>query len=192
MKTRAFSLIELLVVMGILILLMTFAIPAFNSITVGSNLNRAGLMIGDEIALARQEAVSKNRDVQVVLYKLPTGTTSAWRGIRLLRIDQTPAGMVTNAASRLLQIPEGVLISPDAAYSPLLTSAVNDTVTLPGYGTVQCASFRFRANGSLESRISSASNFLTLQSVTATGNPPANYYTIQVNTLTGKLSVFRP
>jgi prepilin-type N-terminal cleavage/methylation domain-containing protein len=64
-----FSLVELLVVIAILVLLATVSLPAFNSITRGSNLQRAGQMIGDQFALARQEAVARNRDVIVQFYE---------------------------------------------------------------------------------------------------------------------------
>ena len=89
---RGFSLVELLTVMCIIIIITAVAIPAFNSITSGSNLNRAGQLISDQISLARQEATSKNRDVQVVFYNLTDGPTQGWRGIKLMRVDQTPTG----------------------------------------------------------------------------------------------------
>lgn len=189
---RGFSLIELLTVVCIIIILMAVALPAFNSITAGSNLNRAGQLVSDQISLARQEATSKNRDVQVVFYNLTDGPTKGWRGIKLMRVDQTPTGATANSASRFFQIPEGVIISSNATYSPLLKAGSTGTTNLPNIGSVQYASFRFRANGSLESGVSSANNFLTLQNVNDKSEPPVNYYTIQVDALTGKVSVYRP
>lgn len=188
----AFSLIELLAVMAVIALVVAVTLPAFTSLASGSNLNRAGRMVGDQIALARQEAVARNRDVQVTFYNLTNGMTKGWRGMRILRIDQTQNGMVTNAASRIVQIPEGIIISPEPAVSPLLTAGSTGTTNLPGYGTVEFSSFRFRANGSLESGFGTSNNSLTLQNANAQGSPPANYYTIQVNPLTGKVSVYRP
>lgn len=189
---RAFSLIELLAVIAIVVLIAVVGLPAFSSITAGSNLNRAGQLIGDQISLARQEAVSRNRDVQVVFYNLTNGVTGGWRGVKLLRVDQTPNGPVTNTASRLQLIPEGIIISANPALSPLLTAGATGTTNLASYGSVQYASFRVRANGSLEGSITSANNFLTLQSANAAGSPPVNYYTVQVDALTGKVSIYRP
>jgi len=195
MKKRgsfAFSLIELLAVMAVVAIIIAISLPAFTSLTSGSNLNRAGQMVGDQIALARQEAVARNRDVQVTFYNLTNGTTKGWRGMRILRVDQTQNGTVTNVATRLVQIPDGIVISADPATSPLLSAGTTGTTNLPGYGTVEYSSFRFRANGSMESGFGATNNSLTLQNASAQGNPPSNYYTIQVNPLTGKVSVYRP
>jgi len=195
MKKRgsfAFSLIELLAVMAVVAIIIAISLPAFTSLTSGSNLNRAGQMVGDQIALARQEAVARNRDVQVTFYNLTNGTTKGWRGMRILRVDQTQNGTVTNVATRLVQIPDGIVISADPATSPLLSAGRTGTTNLPGYGTVEYSSFRFRANGSMESGFGATNNSLTLQNASAQGNPPSNYYTIQVNPLTGKVSVYRP
>lgn len=195
MKKRgsfAFSLIELLAVMAVVAIIIAISLPAFTSLTSGSNLNRAGQMVGDQIALARQEAVARNRDVQVTFYNLTNGATKGWRGMRILRVDQTQNGTVTNVATRLVQIPDGIVISADPATSPLLSAGTTGTTNLPGYGTVEYSSFRFRANGSMESGFGATNNSLTLQNASAQGNPPSNYYTIQVNPLTGKVSVYRP
>jgi hypothetical protein len=91
-----------------------------------------------------------------------------------------------------LQIPEGVVISSNTTVSPMLAVASTGSTNLPGYGNVQFASFRFRPNGSMESGFSSTNNSLTLQNANAVGDPPPNYYTIQVNPLTGKITVYRP
>ena len=186
-----FTLIELLVVIAILGILMTLVIPAITSLSRGSNLNLAGQMIADQLALARQEAVTRNRDIEVRFYQLTSGLSPGWRAIQLLRIEQTPSGPVTVASSRISVIPEGIVMA-DNALSPLISASLRSgTTTLPAYGETAYRAVRFRANGSLETSVGD-NNYITLFNATDSGNPPANYYTIQINSLTGKVSIFRP
>ena len=185
----AFSIVELLVVIAVILLLTSLTIPAFNSIAVGSNLNRSGQLVGDQISLARLTAVTKNREMQVRLFAMTNGMTKGWRGIQVWRIEQTPAGPTNIPSGRLMVFPEGIAVDP--ARSPLLgaDAAVTGTLSLPAYGTLAYCGFRFRATGSTDSSVTASKNYLTLQQV---GTASSNFYTIQVNPITGKTTVFRP
>lgn len=188
---EGFSLIELLTVIAILGILASLIVPAVGSISRGANLNRGGQMISDQLALARQEAVTRNRDVEVRFYQLTNGISTGWRGIQLFRIEQTPTGPVTNASSRISVVPEGIVMASNSL-SPLITSSpASGTVHLPTYGATVFRAFRFRGNGSLETSVGT-NNYVTLYNAIDKASPPANYYTIQINPLTGKASVFRP
>lgn len=190
-NSRGFSLIELLVVMAIMMLLLSLAAPAFTSIAMGSNLNRGGQIVADQIKLARQEAVSKNREVEVWFLNLAEGTTPGWRGMLLVRVEENgtrvPAGRITT-------VPEGILISTNStangSLSPLLMATNSITTNFSTFGNLTYRAFRFRANGSASAL--GTNNFLTLQQAAAPGSPPPNYYTIQVNPVTGKVTTYRP
>ena len=189
-RPMGFSLVELLTVMGIICLLAIFTVPAISSILRGSNLNRAGQMIEDQFSSARQIAVSKNRDIEVRFYYMTNGMFSGWRGLQLWLIEQTPAGPATNMFGRVKVIPDGILMSTNL--SPLITaSPLNSSVTLPSLGPTPYRGFRFRASGSLENSVGDQ-NYVTLVNALDLGSPPKNYYTIQINPLTGKASVYRP
>jgi len=190
--SRAFSLIELLVVMAVIGILLAASMPALTSLTAGSNLNRAGLLVGDQIALARQEAVSKNREVQIVFYNMTNGANPGWRALGILRIEQTSSGKSAKPVSRIIQLPENVIISSSTSLSPMLAAGTTGATNIPTLGNVQYSAIRFRPNGSLVSGFGTANSTLTLQNATAQGEPPPNYYTIQVNPLTGRVSVYRP
>ena len=189
---RGFTLIELLTVMAVLSILIALTVPAVSTAVRGSNLNLAGQMVGDQFSLAWQEAVSKNYDVEVRFYELANGASTGWRGVQLWRIKQTPSGPITSVFSRVVWIPEGIRMTTNSNLSPLITESLRKgSVTLPTYGATPYSGFRFRANGSLESSVGD-NNFVTLVNSIDSGNLPANYYTIQINPLTGKTSVFRP
>ena len=173
----AFTLLEILVVIAIMLVLATLALPAFNSITAGSKLDRAGQMVADQIALAHLSAMTKNRDVQVRVYKTGTGSGAGWRAIQVWGVET--GSNAETPLTRKLSFPDG--ISLDTGHSPLLD---NTRGGVPF--TADCRGFRFRANGAAD--ITYSSNYLTLVQGTATHN----FYTVQVHPLTGKVSIYRP
>jgi len=189
-----FTLLELLVVLAILLVLAAVTLPAINSAMSGTNLSRAGVTVADTVLRARQEAVARSREVQVRFYNFSSAQAQGWRGIQIFRIEQTAAGRSTVAATRIAFLPEGTIISSNSALSPILFAdpSLQGTTNLSGYGTTSYAGFRYRPTGELSGEVNATNNFLTLQNVTARGNPPANYYTLQINPVTGKVTVFRP
>ena len=66
---RAFSLVELLVVIAVIAIVAGFAVPAVTTMLRGSQLTQGSQMVVDQIALARQLALSKNRSIEVRFYK---------------------------------------------------------------------------------------------------------------------------
>jgi len=193
-RAAGFSLVELLVVLAIVAILVVITLPSLSSALTASKLNSASQIVADSIGQARQEAVAKDRDVQVRFYKVATGQLTGWRALQVVRVEQTASGSTLVPVTKVKLLPDGVIISPTAALSALLTadSTISGTVNLPEYGTTSYAGFYFLPSGSIENALSSANNFLTLQSATASGSPPSDYSTLQVNPVTGKVTVYRP
>lgn len=180
-----FSLVEMLVVVAIIITLAVVTVPAFNAIAIGSNINRAGQILSDQVALARLTATTRNRDVEVRIFEIPEASQTAWRGVQLYIVEQTASGPTNIPFGRLVTFPDGIVI--DASRSPLSTGIAGNT-HLPQYGTRDYCGFRFRANGSLGVGASGVDNYLTIIKEGA----PDNFYTIQINPVTGKVSEYRP
>ncbi len=190
-QLHGFSLVEMLVVIGIIAVLTTLGVTAFGTITKGSSMTRAGMMVGEQLGLARQEAATSNRDVEVRFYNVVSGPDAGWTAFQVWKVDQTPTGPVTRAHSGVFHLPLGVVIA-DSALSPLVKNSTRKGAdTLGTQANTPYSAFRFRANGTLERQMS-GDNYLTIVEKTETTQKPINYFTLQIHPLTGKTTAFRP
>jgi uncharacterized protein (TIGR02596 family) len=194
MKDRAFSLVELLVVVAIIAAVSVLAFPAITSVTNGSALTRAGQMVADQFALARQEATGKNRDVQV-RFVWKAGQPDGWRGIQLWAAapnDVTDYRPMT----RIAWLPEGTLISDVSTMSPLIDGPTmpETNAVFPGRGLTKYCGFRFRAGGGTDLSFNTSSNFVTVvhDHDAAATVAPANYAVVQVDPVNGRVRTYRP
>ena len=192
-ERKGFTLVELLVVLAIMGILVGASAWGLVGALSSSNLSNGGQLIANQIALARQEAVTRNQQVEVLFYKLSAGGSATWKAVQVWRIDQNDSGATTYAVTKLALLPDGVMISTDPKLSPLLTAnaSLSGTASLANYGSVPFAGFSFRPNGSTDYSISTANNILTVQNVSG-GPSPKNYFTLQVNPIEGNVSIFRP
>src|SRR5437867_3284281 len=65
---NAFSLLELLVVIAIIAIIGAFAVPATGQLLNGSSMTQAANALTDQTAAARQQALTRNRSVEVRFY----------------------------------------------------------------------------------------------------------------------------
>ena len=117
LKSRAFSLVELLVVIAVIAIVAGYAVPAVTSMLKGSQLTQGSQMVVDQIALARQTALSRNRSVEVRFYKYADPETpgedqkksDTWlmHGIQVFEILDNGAALPLGAVQRL---PTNVII----------------------------------------------------------------------------------
>lgn len=199
---RAFSLVEMLVVIAIMIVLMAVMIPASSSLMGGMNIGRSAGMVTDELNFARQTALARNRDVEVRFYRLGSkmdGNDKQYRAFRSFLIDGVdPAGW--KPLSRIKQLPEPIIITDNPSFTSLLNTGgghsglTASNETLPGVGNTDYVSFLFRANGGTSLKPVTEKWFLTLysQKANAQGELPANYFTAQVDPVTGRTRSYRP
>lgn len=189
---KAFSLIELLIVIAIMAILVSLSVPAMNSIARGSNITRAGQMVGDMVILGRQEAVAKNRDIEVRIIEVSPapGVAGGLVAVQLWELSDASAKPV----SRINRLPEGAAISSNTALSPLLKAdvSVGNTTNFGSLGNRPYLGFKIRANGKLSSSVGMNNNFLTVSATSDASAPPENYYTIRVNPVTGRVNIYRP
>jgi len=214
---RAFSLIEMMVVLGIVGLLLAFAAPNLFSLISSNTLTGEGTVLRNQLTYAQQIAVSKNADVEVRFFKMTdfsaAQTEEAFRGYQLYQYNQEgklePISTffrikapvrVHGGLSTILNPQSGGATTVDRAYgfdSP--RSDRSDAPTGEG-GRLQSTpyvAFRFRPDGSTDLPFRTGNRdtwYITL--VQGEGaiqtNKPDNYLCLQVNPYNGQVSEFRP
>jgi uncharacterized protein (TIGR02596 family) len=186
-------LIELLVVVAIIGLLMTAAVPALNSVLENGRLTQAATLIVNQFTLARQKASAENKNI--TLRFIRKDADSPYDRIQLVTLDSA-----NNATpvSRLTTLPMQTAIASDTALTSLMslesTASSAKDPSLPELGTSylykQCT---FRPRGSLDLNIQS-NWFATvvLQRNASNTTAPANFATIQIDPVNGGLQIYRP
>jgi uncharacterized protein (TIGR02596 family) len=177
-----------LVVITIFAIMAAVTLPAIGSLRQAGGINRGGQILGDLIILARQEAVAKNRNIEVRIIDVADPMWPGYRAVQLWLVDEsgfaTPLGKVQ-------RLPDGIVVASNSL-SPLLTADTNVTGTtnFGALGSRPYKGFQIRASGALS--VTTTNNFLTVQLARGTGTPPNNYYAVQVNPVTGRVSIHRP
>ena len=125
----AFSLVELLVVIAIIGIVGSFAVPAVQSVLKGSALSSAASTLVDQMSLARQHAISKNRSVEVRFYRFIDPETPGddvapkdqpagkFRALQYFEIGD--AGKIL-PVGKFQRIPDSVMMNPGEKLSTLL------------------------------------------------------------------------
>jgi len=206
----AMTLIELLTVISIIAVMATLVTPAANSILKGSKLTQASQMVGDGLAYARQSALTRNQPIEVRFYQfadpqqpqesLSDPTTWKYRAMQFFEVPATGASIPLGKVQRF---PNAIIIDAGGAISSLLDSqtypflkvAPGSLVNIFGLGTnYNAVAFRFLADGSTNLTVTN-SWFLTLHNITDGDYrtaPPANFFTLQIEPITGHVTYFRP
>lgn len=214
---KAFSLIEMMVVLGIVGLLLAFAAPNLFSLISANTLTGEGTLLRNQLTLAQQVAMSKNADVEVRFFRMAdysaAQTEERFRAYQLFQYNQAgeleaispffrikaPAG-VHERLSTLLNARSGGATREDREYgfdSPRADTAEAPTGEGGSLRPTPYVSFRFRPDGStdLPHRTGNSDTwYITL--VQGEGalqsNDPDNYLCLQVNPYNGSVSEFRP
>ena len=80
-EQRQFTMLELLIVIGIMMILMSLAVPGFRRLVSGKAVNAAASMLSGQLALARAAAIAEQRYIAVIMpgahFKAPASTADS-------------------------------------------------------------------------------------------------------------------
>ena len=211
---RAFSLIELLAVIAIISILATLSGIAFNQVSRASKLASAGQALVDNLNLARQTAMTKNRRVEVRIYQIPSSpgfSDNACRAIRLFLVqsagDLLPVTKITRFQAPVVlsdsttSLPNSTsttstILAPTDISKNATTDTANDAAKWPvnGEATYHYISFHFLPDGGtdLDPEKTWLATLILANDPVAANSLPANYLTVRIDPSVGKITVFRP
>ncbi len=161
----AFSLIEMLVVVAIIVMIMAVATPALMRTLQSSKLSGAGDALLGAISQAQQFAFTQNSPVEIRFFKFNTdidlpGARQDFRAYQMFKV--TTAALTSGSTltetfipmGTLSRLPDSITLVADSDLSPLLNgNSQQDTKngSTPGYSGVSGATYnaiRFMPDGS--------------------------------------------
>lgn len=161
-KTAAFTLIEMITVVGIISLLVALVAPALIDVVRSTRLNSAGDALVNRISLAQQSAVSLSSEVEVRFYRYVDSNSDRPddNSYYAYQVVQTLQDGTQKPISDPYYMESGIIISAQDQLSPLLQTAVQQfegpnnrfLFTPPGSATgsdVNYAAMRFYPDGSM-------------------------------------------
>jgi len=199
----AYTLIEILVVITIIGVLSTLALPSLTGIRGASNIGLAVETVQGALTNARQLAVTKNREIEIRLIEMadPSGPAARnqMRAVQILELRENGS----YSAGKVRSLPSGTIIGASETVTSLsslanVTASGSDSAIPRVSRDYKYRSFRFRPDGTLnlQSLLPSAdSYFLTIYDEKAklgSSSLPPNYATIQLEPDTGAVVLYRP
>lgn len=216
-ESSAFSLVEMMVVLGVVGLLLAFAAPNLFSLITANSLTGEGTLLRNQLTFAQQVAVSKSADVEIRFFKYADSsaaqTEEIFRSYQLFQYNAS-GDMVPISSFFRIRPPVAVHTGLSNLLDPNSSGGTGKDVKFgfvaPTEGQYEApagtagakelsdyVAFRFRPDGSTNLPFRTASDdtwYITL--VQGEGalntNDPNNYVCLQVNPYNGQVSEFRP
>jgi prepilin-type N-terminal cleavage/methylation domain-containing protein len=213
-RPSAFTLVELLAVMGVLALLASLALPAFVGTSKNRELGIAARTVSNMLEAARTEAITQRTVTRLAIVEDWSGDPSAsFRKMSVWRHDTGSAGG-WKQISPWEKLPESIAFEPtrpsygSTAGNYLLEGGLNSFSTMVGNSSVSMKFVEFLPSGAAKMPLANGPAvgpelWLTLaqgtissgqmihQRADSSGTPP-NWAKISTNTLTGRMKISQP
>ncbi len=200
LKTRfAFSLIELLAVVAVMVLLLSLAVPALNGVMEGGRVTQAATILAGQFSVGHLKAIGENRPITLRFIRGKEDKAPFDR-IQLLATSNN----TLVAVDRVATLPVGTAIAQSATLSSLFDPTLDPSLSektatgsdpsVPGLGTAyRYIQFSFRPRGSLDLDITKKW-FVTVVLLRAdqAAGVPANYITLQLDPVNGGFVTYQP
>ncbi len=197
---QGFSLIEMVVVVAILAIIVMLAAPYTISAIQASSLTSAGDTVNQKLSLAQQRAATENRPVGVTFYFYANEGITACHAIQLVAYDPATNTTTPLEAPVFWQNGREVLLEGDLSplFSNAFTSTDSGNATIKPFANLGATFKRvlFFPDGSTNLRVPLSRAYVTLISIRDykqnLNTPPGNYYTVQIDPVTGRTRTYRP
>jgi uncharacterized protein (TIGR02596 family) len=158
---QAFTLVEMLTVVGIIALLVALVTPALVDVIRSTRLNSSGDSLQNRLSLAQQSAIAKSTEVEMRFYKYADSSSDrpSEPNFFAYQVVETPNNGDPKALSEVYYFDSGIVLSSNDIFSPLLQTTANQRpgetnqyLFEPGGGVgganVKYAALRFYSDGS--------------------------------------------
>lgn len=199
-RSRAFSLVEMIVVVAIVSMLFAVAAPYTFSVIQAASLSSSGDTLMQKISQAQQRATSENRPIGLDFFYYNKDEIKGCHAVQLISYDAA-----SNAATPLeppVYWSEGRVVLVEGVLSPMFSTNVQPIYTgmaaQEPFKKLGATFYRvvFYPDGSTSLKVPLRAAYLTL---VATKNyqqdlatAPPNYYTVQIDPVTGRGHSYRP
>lgn len=160
--SAAFTLVEMITVVGIIALLVALATPALVDVIRATRLNSSGDSLSNRLSLAQQSAVAKSNEVEMRFYKYVDSGNPDASGEPLFyayQVVDVPNGADPRALSEVYYLDSGIVLSALTKFSPMLQTTAEQTPDSTGKylfkpatglppSSVKYAAIRFYPDGS--------------------------------------------
>ncbi len=124
-RVSAFTLVEMITVVGIIALLVALVTPTLVDVIRSTRLSSSGDSLQNRLSLAQQNAVSKSTETEMRFYKYtdPDSDKPSTDLFYAYQVVETPNGGNPRPASEVYYLDSGIVLSADSNLSPLLQTA---------------------------------------------------------------------
>ena len=196
-RSHAFTLIEVLAVVGILTIVVAGAAPVISSTIKASRITQAASLVQAVLHEAQSLALTFSNDFEVRLLAAQPNDPNSRDAIQIFTLVDAEAA--TSEASIFQPsgtpeyLPQGVVFCRNESFSTLLNRDNGEQHPDSTKGGSVLAAIRFFADGSTDLSEGVAWHVTVVDSADERATQlPKNYATIQLDPITGSLTVFRP